>query len=186
MEKLEINQIDASKVVEMYKSIGKTAKQMASLTFEVEETPEAGVIVGIDETPKVYQDNKYFVYKVADPETGEIIGTMSVNRPHDTYVEEGDLIVVGSGANKDKGMLRSHRMNILNPYGKSRAEQIANLIGKKYTSVKQDKNVLISYDPKDMFIEPNKSGEFSETSKKQLWKNNTKAVKLTKFEFSEI
>lgn len=176
--------LDAQGVVDLYKGIGKTPKQLGSLTFEVTETPLEGTISDLVRTPKVYtpkggKPQKYFVYSVVDAD-GKEIGEISVNRLFDTQVKEDDVVIVANDDSPNKGMamLRSHRLSNTSKLGKSRAEQIANAIGKSYKATRKEGFVITSYDAKDMFVEPDKDGKVGAKALRKLWENTSVSDRL--------
>lgn len=172
--------ISAEQVVELYKGIGKTEKQLASLTFEAGETPLSGIIKRLITEPVEYQGNKYFTYEVVDND-GKVIGTMSVNRLFDSLVEKDNVIVVGNGENKGKGMLKSIRLSATNHLGKSRAEQIANFVGRKYTAERVSGRVIDKYTPEHLFVPANATDNTVTTANKnKLWANTVVSERLMK------
>lgn len=176
----ELIKRSADDIVALYKSVGKSEKQLAALTFEVSETPLEGTIGNLLDIPREFSGNKYFVYEVLDDDN-KVIGEISVNRLFDTKVEKDDIIIVANGANAGKAMLRSHRLSNTNHLGKSRADQIANAIGRKYTA----KRVAVNQ-PKDftkIFVGSNLTSpdKVSDTQKATLWKNtliNERAMQI--------
>lgn len=185
----EIVTTNAAQVVDLYKQMGKSEKQLESLTFEVQETPLIGQIYELDEKPKKYQNNQYLVYKVQD-KNGRHIGEISVNRNFDSEVIQDDIQIVQSETpNKGKAMLRNHRLSNTAKFGKSKADQIAGLIGTIY--VAERKKV---YQPKDytkicvgtkgQYL--NKSeNDVTNAHKNALWNNtqiNEKAMKIAYFD----
>jgi len=186
----DIIAITAEKVVDSYKKIGKTAEQIAALEFELSSTPLSGTIARFVEEPKEFtpegstEPRKYFVYEVID-ENGKVTGELSVNRAFDSYVEQGKYVIVSNvkSTNKDKAMLKSIPMNDLTKFGKSRAQQIAGLVGTKYTAEKQEKNVITLYTPEKMFTPKIATGKApTEAHLTALWKN-TSPKSLLKFNF---
>lgn len=178
----ELVKKSSAEVVAMYEGIGKTAKQIESLTFEASETPLSGIIGNLLDEPKEYQGNKYFVYEVLD-DNDKVIGEISVNRLFDTEVKQGDVLIVANGDNKGRAMLRSHRLTSTAHLGKSRAEQIANATGKRYTAtreaVSQPKDFTKIFSAKKSY---KMEKEVEETVKELLWKNtqiNEKAMAIT-------
>ena len=181
MEKELIN-LTAEQVVSMYKSIGKSEKQLAALTFEVSETPLEGTIGNLITEPKEFSGNKYFVYEVLNSE-GVVIGEISVNRLFDTKVEKDDILIIANGANKGKAMLRSHRLTNTSHLGKSRAEQIANASGKAYKATRVSVPQPVDFKPAKLFVgnDLKSIDKVTAAMKKQLWDNtaiNEKAMAI--------
>lgn len=171
--------ITAAEVVELYKSIGKTPKQLASLTFEVSETPLSGIVKRLIPQPAEYQGNSYFQFEIVNEE-GIVIGKLSVNRLFDSLVEKDDYIVVNSIANKGKAMLRAKRLSNLSQLGMSRAEQIANFIGKTYTAERVSGRVIDLYTPEKLFVPANEKGEVTKANKEKLWANTAETNRAFK------
>lgn len=172
--------ITAEEVVNLYKGIGKSEKQIDSLTFEASETPLSGTIKRLITEPAEYQGNKYFTYEVVD-DNGKVIGTMSINRLFDSLVEKDNVIVVANGENKGKGMLKSIRLSQTNHLGKSRAEQIANFVGRKYTAERVTGRVIDKYTPDHLFVPANATDNtVSATNKNKLWANTVVSERLMK------
>lgn len=176
----EIIKISADEVIALYKSAGKSEKQIESLKFEVSETPLEGIIGNLVQEPKEFSGNKYFVYEVLNAD-GTVIGEISVNRLFDTKVEKDDIIIIANGANAGKAMLRSHRLTNTNHLGKSRAEQIANAVGKKYKAARVSVPQPVEFTPEKLFAGTDLKSVDKVTAgmKKHLWDNtriNEKAM----------
>ena len=189
----EIVIISAEEVVKAFESAGKSAKQIEQLKFELSTTPLTGRIQRFVTEPKEFKTKdtdgksvvqKYFVFEVAD-DKGKIIGDLPVSRPFDTYVNEGDYLICGENStNKGKAMLRSHRMNELSGLGKSKAEQIANMVGKSYSATKVTKRIPKSYTTSDLFVTASADGKVSDSNIAKLNKN-TVAKDLLSLTFEE-
>ena len=163
-----------------------SVKSFDALKFETQDMPLQGTILGLVEEPQEYETPKgdkvlYFVFAVGNSE-GKKIGVMAVNRLFDTYVREGDLLQIGERSkseHKGEFMLRSHKVNDLSRFGTSRAEQIANVIGKNYVAKREDKSVLVEYTEDKLFVSTDNT-----TNRKNLWKN-TAIKKLVEIKFEE-
>ena len=189
-ESKEIIKPTAADVIDLFQNkLGKDPKQMKSLTFEVSETPLSGTIYKLNDEPETYKDpkgvdHKYAVYSVMDS-NGNHIGVISVNRFFDTKVVKDDVIVIASEANKGRAMLRSHRLTSTNKFGKSRAEQIANLVGASYEGERTSVYQPIEYIPAKLFSAKKSyklEKEVEQAVKDLLWKNteiNEKAMTIT-------
>lgn len=180
----------AEKIIALYKSIGKTEKQLDSLAFEISETPLSGYVHHLIEEPQVYKtasgEQQYFVYSITASADSDVeIGTLSVNRAFDSEVKKGDFLVVANekSENKGKAMLRSHRLTNTNHLGKSRAEQIANLVGCTYTAERVTGNVVKEYTAKMFCPAPvvDKVATPTPANLEKLWSNTLVNEKLMKF-----
>lgn len=181
MSQEKIIAITKDEVIKAFEDAGMSEKAMKALKFEVAETPLKGTIVSFNTDPKVYENSKYFTFNVENSE-GVKVGEVSINRFFDSYVEEKKFLVVANGDNKGKAMLKPLRINSLSRFGTSRADQIANLVGKSYTATKVGKRVLKSYDIADIFVPADTKGEVSATNLAKLWKN-TDPKDLIEFTF---
>ena len=98
-------------------------------------------------------------------------------------MKENDILIIANGDNQGRAMLRSHRLSSTAHLGKSRAEQIANAVGKRYTakrvSVAQPKDFAKIFSAKKSYkIEK----DVEDSVKDLLWKNtqlNEKAMVIT-------
>lgn len=177
----QIVKITAKEVVAAYTKIGASEKKMTQLAFESEETPLKGLIIAFDDVPKEYNGNKYFTFKVERPDG--TIGSLSVSRLNDTFVKEGEFIVIKSKPNEGNVMLKSFRASgdVVRNIGRSDAERIANMVGKSYTAERIAGYVLDSYEPKNIFVMPKVEGAPSKTELSQLWDNTVASDRIFKF-----
>lgn len=169
MAQEQIIPITRDQVISAFEDAGMSEKSIKALKFEASETPLEGRIFAFNPIPKVYEGNKYFVFEVE--KNGIKVGEISVNRFFDSFVEEKNFLVVANGDNKGKAMLKPLRINSLSRFGTSRADQIANLVGKSYKATKVGKRILKSYDVADIFVPTDTKGEVSATNLAKLWKN---------------
>ena len=173
-----------AKVLKAYKAINASEKKLSQLAFEVEETPLEGKIIAFNDTPKEYNGNQYFTFKVQRPDG--TFGSMSVSRLSDSFVQKGIAQVVNSELNKGKAMLKSFRVSgdLVRNLGKSEAERIAIMVGKSYKAERTTANVINLYDAETLFITPATENVISETELDKLWENTVVSDRL--FKFTEI
>ena len=177
----QIVKITPEQVLKAYSDIGASKKKMDQLSFEIEETPLAGLIIGFDTTPKEYNGNQYFTFKVQRPDG--TIGSLSVSRMNDTFVVEGEHLIVKSETNKGKVMLKSFRASgdVVRNIGRSDAERIANMVGKNYTAERISGRVLVDYEPEILFITPVTPDKPTKAELGKLWKNTAVSDRIFKF-----
>lgn len=177
----KIISITPEQVIAAYKE--HKPKSVDGLTYEGQESPLSGTIIKFDPNPRVYQDNKYFVFIVDDNGTEK---ELSVSRLTDSFVTENVIQQVRNENSENVGrwMLKTSKVTNISifPKHKNQAELISKMVGKTFTAERISKPVLVKYTADKLFTPKKKQGEEpTDAQKKALWANTAISDKLFKF-----
>lgn len=124
-------------IIDLRKSIGQKDKKIENSSAEFSSIPEEGVFdrIGVKEFT-LTNDGKTTVVKSLGlfTKNEDFISENAITKQH---LEEV-LTSVKTGDRKGKFILKSERLTNLNKFGKSLNEQMLNLVGKSFSTVKKD------------------------------------------------
>ena len=125
-------------IIDLRKSIGQKDKKIENSSAEFSSIPEEGVFarIGVKEFTLTNDDKTTTVVKSLGlfTKNEDFISENAITKQH---LEEV-LTSVKTGDRRGKFILKSERLTNLNRFGKSLNEQMLNLVGKSFTTVKKD------------------------------------------------
>lgn len=138
-DKKEVIEVkNVNDLIKVRKALGQSQKKIDNASAEFTTIPEEGVFakIGVKEFTLTGDDGKTQTVKSLGiyTKSGDFISENSLTKQH---LEEV-LTSVKTGARRGKFILKSERLTNLNKFGKSLNEQMLNLVGKSFTSVKKD------------------------------------------------
>lgn len=170
MSKELINVKNVEDLVNLRKKLGQTDKKINNASAEFTTIPEEGVFdeIGVKEFT-LTNDGKTQTVKSLGlfTKSGDFISENNLTRQH---LEEV-LTSVKTGKRRGLFILKSDRLTNLNKFGKSLNEQMLNLKGKSFTTVKKDiRNYQQKYLTTDTFDEVCQEDNSDESLKDALGK----------------
>ncbi len=135
-ELLEIKNVDD--LIKIRKDLGQSQKKIDNASAEFASIPTEGVFagIGVKEFTLTGNDGKTQTVKSLGlfTKNGEFISENNLTRQH---LEEV-LTSVKTGKRRGLFILKSDRLTNLNKFGSSLNEQMLNIVGKSFTTVKKD------------------------------------------------